>query len=185
MEDREIINLFFARDERAIGHTQKKYGNSLLRQAKRILTDRGDAEECVNDVYFDAWNTIPPQRPAVFGAYLTALCRRRSIDRLRKNVAEKRGKGRAVYVFEELEECLPEESGGDVADKTALKMTMESFIGTLGEEERAIFIKRYWYACSYSEIAAELSITEGNARTVSFRVRGKLKAFLQSQGFGV
>ena len=109
MADKGIIELYFERDENAVSETMKSYNGRLLRFAMHFLSDKRDAEECVNDTYVRAWDTIPPNRPDNFFAYLAALCRNAALDVIKKNTAQKRS-AQLVELTQEMNECIPDNS---------------------------------------------------------------------------
>ena len=185
MDDNEILTLYITRREQALSETQARFGASLHALAKRILGSEEDASECENDTYLSAWNTIPPEHPLPLKPYLMALCRRISIDRLRKRTADKRGGGQYESVTEELEECLADPSQSDVGERTALKLTMEKFIRSLSDRDRALFIRRYWYMSSVKELAKDLGMTQGSVKVALHRLREKLRAHLRAEGFTI
>ena len=182
MEDREIVALYWERDERAIGETQKKYGALCHRIAYNILQNRQDAEECENDTYLEAWNSIPPQRPRVLSSFLAVIVRRRSLDLWRRNHAQKRGGFSRNLSFDELEGCIP--SGRSIAEEAsceALAHALSDFLRTLGEEERGVFMRRYWHAQSAAEIAADCGMSVSAVNTLLHRTRKQLEEHLLSQ----
>ena len=106
MDDKQIIELFMARSENAIDEAAKKYGSYLRTVALRILGSEYDAEECLNDAYHAAWNTIPPSNPRHLAAFLGKITRNIALARFEKNTAEKRGGGEGTLVLDELAECI-------------------------------------------------------------------------------
>lgn len=185
MEDREIVSLYHARDEEAINETRKKYNNALLRFARRLTSNECDAEECVNDTYLCAWNGIPPASPDRLLPFLYTICRMRAIDAARRQTAQKRGEGAYQEAYEELEEVIAQPSGGDPVDRIALRDALDSFLSSLGKENRALFMRRYYYLCPLSEISAELHISENSVKARLFRLRRKLKKHLRGAGFEI
>ena len=182
MQEHEIIALFFARDEEALRQTQLSFGAYCGMIAKNLLHNEEDVKECVNDAYLDAWNTIPPQKPTSFKAYIGALCRHRAIDRLRSKGAQKRGKGGDDLPFSELEDCLPSYSE-DVVDEIALRDALNSFLSILAPEARVIFMQRYWYAGSLRDIARHRGVSEKAVASSLRRSREKLRELLAKEGF--
>ena len=184
MEDREIVALYWERDERAIGETQKKYGALCHRIAYNILQNRQDAEECENDTYLEAWNSIPPQRPRVLSSFLAVIARRRSLDLWRRNHAQKRGGFSRNLSFDELEGCIP--SGRSIAEEAsseALAHALSDFLRTLGEEERGVFMRRYWYCDSVKEIARRMDCGQSKIKMMLKRMRERLSAYLEQEGY--
>ena len=184
MHDEQIIRLYEERNELAIPATSQKYGNYCTSIAKNILGGPEDAEECVNDVYFSAWNSIPPHRPAVLSAYLGKLTRNLAINRYRKDRADKRGGGELPQVLEELAECV---SGTDDVerelDRQELIGAINAFLGGLPEKRRNLFIWRYWYAESVGAIAEHFKLTAGGVSVQLSRTRAQLGAYLEERGF--
>ena len=181
MEDREIVELFFSRSERAIAECDAKYGRYCRTIAKNILGSDEDAEEAVNDSYLSAWNSIPPKRPERLAAYLGMVCRSRAIDKARKNVREKRGGGYEL-ALDEFEDVV---SGTEAppSDAIAIRDALNSFLSSLGKRERVIFMRRYFWCSSVLQIADDLDISEGAVKMTLLRTRKKLKEHLEKEGF--
>ncbi|MBR5730895.1 MAG: sigma-70 family RNA polymerase sigma factor, partial [Firmicutes bacterium] len=159
MEDEKIIDLYWARSESAISETELKYGRYLKTVAKNILSDEEDSLECVNDTYLNAWNAIPPARPKVLQAFLGKIVRNLALDRYRANTAEKRGGGSIALALDELLDVSSGESVEDsVADRTALTAALKRFLSGLSNEDRRIFLKRYWYFMPVKEVSADMSL---------------------------
>lgn len=182
MDDNALIALFFARDEEALRQTADKYGGALMALARRILRDMEDAEECVSDTYLTAWNTIPPQKPAHFYAYLAKICRFSAFDRLDKAHAQKRT-AQVVTLSAELESCLP--AALSTEGEGELGPLLNRFLAALPVEKRRIFLRRYWFGDSVREIAARYHISESKVKVTLFRLRGQLKACLEKEGIPV
>lgn len=184
MDDKQIVSLYWERDEAALELTQDKYGQYLCAIARNILGSDEDAEECVNDTYARAWDSIPPQSPSRLGAFLGKITRNLALDRVRSDGAKKRGEGRVELVLDELAECLPD-GGGNVTDDVLLKDMLERFLRSLPEQTVRVFMRRYWYMSSVSEIAAEYRLSENRVKVILFRARNKLKAFLEKEGMNL
>lgn len=183
MNDNEIVDLFWQRVETAIDEASKKYAKYCYSISFRILYSNEDANECVNDTFFRAWNAIPPARPNCLSTFLGKITRNISLNRYEKMNAAKRGGGVVEMALSELEECVP--SAMDVeqtVDETILTEIINSFLGTLPRQQRMIFVRRYWYLCTMSEIATDYGTTESNVRSILFRTRNKLKIYLQKEG---
>lgn len=179
MDDSAILDMFFARDESAIGETQKKYENYLYTVAANILHSSEDAEECVNDTYYKAWETIPPKRPTFFKGFLAKITRSRSLDKYRANNAKKRGGNRVELLLSELEEAIP--AAADVHAEYEKNLTADKineFLRGLPKETRFIFMRRYWYADSVAAIAKGCRASEGKIKSSLFRTRLKLREYL-------
>ncbi len=184
MDDKRLIELYFKRDEDAIRLTQEKYGAYCFKVANNILASREDAEECVNDTYLKAWNTIPPQRPNVLKLFLARITRNLSIDRYEKRAAEKRGGGETELAIEELSECVAGSSSveGEVM-RLQLEKSIDRFISDLPERERAMFLRRYFYLESHSEMAERFGIDPHALSVILDRTRKKLRKHLKKEGF--
>ena len=180
MDDRQIVRLFFERSERAITELSRKYGDLCFRIADNILNDRQDAEECVNDAYLGAWNSIPPQAPDPLRSYICRIVRNLSLKKLHANSALKRGRGFEVPLSE-LENCIPDNSLDEHLSANELSAQINAFLAALSRDDRVMFIKRYWFSESLSEIAAAFGITEHHASVRLSRVRGKLRKYLKSK----
>lgn len=183
MKDEEILNLYWMRDERAIMESQKSFGAYCYSIAIHILHTREDSEECVNDTWFRAWTAIPPGRPKHLELFLGTITRNLSFDRWKHKNAMKRGHGELEAVLEELEECLPSRNTTEeMVEEAQLKSCLNRFLGTLKEKERNIFLRRYWYAEECSEIAERYDMKLNTVKTTLFRVRGKLRKYLEQEG---
>lgn len=182
MEDKDIVRLYLARDEAAIAETRKKYERYCHYIAVRITGDDRDAEEIVNDAYLKAWNTIPPHTPAPLKPYLGMLTRGLAVNRLEENTAAKRS-GNATAPLDELAECLPDREGGQMPESVALRDSLDRFVKALSERDRRVFLQRYWYACPVSEVAADCGLTVSHVTVLLLRLRKKLKAHLEKEGF--
>ncbi|MBE6642066.1 MAG: sigma-70 family RNA polymerase sigma factor [Clostridia bacterium] len=181
MEDKDIIQLYFERSEKAIEATNEKYGRYCRKIAYNILYSDLDAEECVNDTYLNAWNAIPPQNPHRLSAFLGRITRNLALKKYAHSNAKKR-KGECVSVISELDECIPSTEGSDVADEIALKMAVNGFLESLNPKTRIVFFQRYWYFLSIKEIALENSMTETNVKVSLKRTREKFKTHLEKEG---
>ena len=180
MDDRQIIALFYERSEQAITELSKKYGDLCFKIAINILSDPQDAEECVNDAYLGAWNSIPPQNPTPLRAYLCRIVRNLALKRLRTNTALKRG-SRVEVSLSELENCLPDNSFDEQLSAKELTAQLNAFLSTLHRDDRVMFLKRYWFAEPLSEIAKTFGITEHNASVRLSRIRKKLHQYLNKE----
>lgn len=181
MEDRKIVDLFWARDEAAIRESDRKYGRMLSSLSFSLLSSHEDAEECVNDTYIGAWNSIPTARPDRLGAYLSKIVRRLSIDRFRKRHSEKRGGIDNLVV--ELSECIPDNDNGIFeSDSERIRDMINSFLLEQSAEKRAMFILRYFYSKSIEEIALKVGAGESKVKTALHRMRADLKTRLEEEG---
>lgn len=184
MEDRQIVDLYWARSERAITETDKKYGRYCHYIAYQILADDLDAEEIVNDTYLKTWNTVPPKYPDPLKTYVGMISNQLALNRYDEKTAAKRGGGKMPLIFHELDECLAdEEENIDIAEAVVLRDLLNRFIWSLPKKTRNIFVRRYWYASSLTEIAKEYGMKESAVAMLMFRTRQKLREFLQKEGF--
>lgn len=182
MEDGQIIDLYWSRDQRAIGETDGKYGALLKNIAWNLLGSREDSEECVNDTYLRAWNAIPPTRPAAFRTWLGHITRNLSLDRWKRRQAEKRGGG-AEVLLGELEDCVPASGGPErTLEDRELAELLNAFLRGLSRESRVMFLRRYWYGESVTEIGKALGCGSGKVKSSLFRSRKALRAYLEKEG---
>ena len=177
MDDKQIIRLFFERSEQAITELYQKYGDLCMKIARSILNDHQDAEECVNDAYLGAWNSIPPQSPDPLRSYICRIVRNRSLKKLRTNSAIKRGSQFEVSLSE-LEDCIPDSSMDEQLSISELSAQINAFLAALPKDDRLMFVKRYWFSESISELADAFGITENNVSVRLSRIRGKLHQYL-------
>ena len=183
MEDSAIVTLYWDRDETAITHTQRKYGQYLLKIAVNILADREDSQESVNDTYLAAWNSMPPQRPGVLSTYLGKLTRRISIDCLRKRTSQKRGGGEYDLSLEELGDCTGGHSPEMELEAKALGAVIADFLQTQSPEVRNVFIGRYYYMDPVKDIARYCHISESKVKIILYRARQGLREHLEKEGY--
>ena len=182
MEDGKIIELFFARDEQAIRATNEQYGKLCRYIAGRILSDRSDAEECVNDAYLTVWNTIPPTRPAYFKAFLCKITRNLALKKAETAGAQKRTAA-AMLSLEELEEAVPDRTLSSVIGEEELGKAISAFLRKQSEDRRSVFLRRYWFFDSISEIAERCGFSESKVKSMLFHTRNKLREYLKKEGF--
>lgn len=182
MEDKDIVALYWARNESAIAETAKKYGRYCHYVAYGVLGCDQDAEEVVNDTYLKTWNTVPPHRPDPLKPYVGTLSRQLAIDAYRARNAEKRG-GQIPLVLDELAECISDRGDGDVAESAALSDSLNRFLGRLPERTRLIFLRRYFYMCPVAEIAESFGMKVSAVTMLLLRTRKKLAQFLREEGF--
>lgn len=181
MDDKNIIELFWSRDEKAIEATANKYGRKLHLLANSILKNEEDAEESVNDTYFKAWNTIPPQRPQYYFAYLSKICRYIAFDKLDWKHAKKRNT-HIVELTAEMELCLPDVSNDARLEGEEIGQLLNRFLDSLSQENRLIFMRRYWYMETIQEISKRYNMSESNIKIHLHRTRTKLRKFLEREG---
>lgn len=184
MEDIEIVELYWRRDEAAIAETADKYGRYLTKIAENILADRQDSEEGVNDAYLHAWNSMPPQRPSALSAYLAKLTRRAAIDIFRRRNREKRRLSEYAASLEELADCVsPEGTAEDALDAGLLAEAIGAFLRGQPEGVRSAFIGRYWFLDSVREVARYCGTSESAVKSTLYRTRRALRTYLQKEGF--
>ena len=181
MEDKQIIDLFFARNEEAIQHTADTYGNRLFVLADNIVRNDQDAEESVSDTYLKAWDTIPPQKPNHFFAYLAKICRHFALGKLDWKNAAKR-KAEVVSLTQEMELCIPDDRRNAELEGKELGRILSAFLRTLTPENRMVFVRRYWYMSSVKDIAKDYGLPEGTVKSILSRTRKRFKAHLEKEG---
>ena len=184
MDDSKIIELFFARNEDAIKHTDDTYGRRLFHLADNIVHNDQDAEESVNDTYMKAWDTIPPQRPEHFFAYIAKICRNFALKRIDWQKAKKRN-AEVVTLTQEMENCIPDTYRDREADARELGRILDAFLRTLTPENQMVFLRRYWYVDTIAEIAVRYGISESAVQMRLNRTRSKLAMYLAKEGIKV
>ncbi len=183
LDDKEIIDLYWKRSEDAIIETDKKYRTSCINIARNILDDISDSEECLNDTYLTSWNSMPTKRPEFLNAFLFRIIKNHALNRLRYLTSEKRKQNNSLP-FDELEECINGKSDTEEEfDESELASAINEFVESLDNGKRYIFIRRYWYLDSQSQIAEQCSVKEENIKTILARIRKSLKKFLNERGF--
>lgn len=184
MHDQEIVELCWSRSEHALSEMAEKYGSYCYSIAYNILASREDAEESVNDAYLAAWSTIPPKRPVILSTFLGKLTRRISIDCLRKRTADKRGGGEIDLVLEELEYCITGNQNIESAYiQKELSAAVNRFLDALPQTERNVFLCRYWYLDSISDIAVYFGFSQSKVASMLHRMRRKLRVQLEREGY--
>lgn len=184
MDDKSIVNLFWQRNEQAISKTAERYEPYLRSIALHILGDPLDAEECVNDTYIAAWNSIPPHKPAVLSTYLGKLTRRISLKVLRSRSVQKRGSNEVALSLDELAECIPAGSClDDAIEHKELVASINSFLASLSVNERRVFVLRYWHALPILYISKQLGFSKSKVESMLHRIRIKLKKQLEKEGY--
>lgn len=184
MEDRAIVALYWKRAETAILETKKQYGRLLLSISRGILRNEEDAEECENDTYLKAWNTIPPKRPDKLSAFLAKIVRNLSLDRYDAMHAEKRGGGEVPLLLDELAEVIADETAFPT-DTEGLSEVLNAFLGRLKPDARTIFLRRYWFGDSVQEISARSGFGESKIKMSLLRTRQSLQEALEKEGYRV
>ena len=185
MEDAQIVELYWARDESAIAETDQKYGAFCHTVAYNVLAVREDAEECVNDTYQRAWEAMPPQRPAILRAWLGKIVRNLALNLWNKNHAQKRGGGMDV-LLSELEDCIPSrESVERALDAEELGADISAWLRQQPYEDRVLFVRRYWNGTALNELAEAWGMEPARLAQRMLRMRRSLKAALEKEGITV
>lgn len=183
MTDQEIVELYWKRSEEAVACTMRQYGGYLMKLALNILNIREEAEECVNESYLSAWNQIPPDRPLRLLPYLGRIARCLAFNRYDYLNAGKRGRNLTVQLSE-LEECLT--AGGSAEqqyEEKEVAAAISRFLKSEDAQSRILFVRRYWYSDSIRQIAAYYGMTESKVKSQLFRTRGRLKEYLEKEGY--
>ena len=182
LEDLKIVQLYWERSESAIEQTQSKYGRYCHHIAYSILASNEDAEECVNDTYLKAWNSMPPHRPQKLQTFLGKITRNLAFDRYDRMTAAKRSQ-RLEVAFDEISECLPDIiSDMGQADENTLSEAINGFLASLSKRDRMIFMRRYWYLCTITEIAKGMGMSESNVKVSLMRTRKLFREYLEKEG---
>ena len=185
MDDHAIIELYWARDEAAIPASDRKYGRLCRSLSRDILQNREDAEECVNDTWRRAWDTMPPQRPVSLGSYLARITRNLSIDRWRAQRAEKRGGG-MEELLEELEDCLPSAPSAEaVSQSRETVRALDRWLAALAPEDRRAFLRRYWYGQRVDQVARQAGCSPNSMSKRLSRLRQELRTALEQEGINL
>ena len=186
MDDNRIVELYLQRDEKAIKLTAEKFGKRLLALAYGITEDMQTAQECENDTYMQAWNSIPPHEPRSYlYAFLARITRHISLNCCRDRERLKR----SAFICElgaELEQCIsaPDDAPCRI-DEIELREAINGFLGSIGEEKRNIFIRRYWYPDSIAEISKRFALSGSKVKTTLFRLRDQLRKYLEKEGYSL
>jgi RNA polymerase sigma-70 factor (ECF subfamily) len=179
MTDKEILDLYEKRSETAISETANQYGAYCTAIAMNILKNKEDAEECVNDAYLNAWNAIPPARPALFSSFIGRITRNISLNKYKSRKSQKRRGDETALLLSELEACVPAESTVEAeVDMRILEQAIDDFLSALTRNDRLFFMRRYWYNDSVADIARRFSVSDSKVMSSLFRTRNKLKVKL-------
>ncbi len=179
MQDEQIIELYWNRSQEAITASGQKYGQYCSSIAWRILYNREDTEECVNDTWLHAWNAMPPQRPRILKAFLGRITRNLSLNLYEKRHTQRRGGGETPACLDELEECIADAGRTDAyVDRSVLTQTLQRFLQELPQQDRILFVQRYWYVLPVKQIAEQAGMGESAVKMKLLRMREKLKAVL-------
>lgn len=186
MTDEHILKLFFARSEDAVKEADKKYRAYCFSIANNILQNAQDAEECVSDALLAAWNTIPPNKPEKFSAYLGRLARNSALKKYRERNAEKRGGGETALALDELTECVPCRKGVEnEVDSKDIGAVLNKFLASLSDTQRRVFVCRYWYMDPIEDISRRFHFSESKTKSMLLRLRGKLMKTLEKEGISL
>ena len=184
MDDSKIVELYLSRDESAIQHTAQKYGSKLKQIANSILNNKALAEECENDTYLEAWKLIPPNEPRSYlFAFLGKITRHLAIDECRKTTSQKR---HALFceLTQEMEECIPGQSNVEEdIEANVLSQTIDAFLSSCSEEQRNVFVRRYWFFDTIPEICKRYGFSQSKVKTMLFRMREGLRNYLEKEGY--
>ena len=184
MDDKQILDLYWARSESAIAETDRKYGKFCHRIAYNILVNHEDSEECVNDTYLKTWSIIPPKRPVRFGAFLGKIVRNLALNRYEKLHTAKRGSGEVPVALDELAECLPSKDSVEAqVDARELGRIISAFVRGLKQRDGDLFLRRYFYMDSLEDAAAYVGLSPKHAAVSLHRTRKKLEEHLRKEGF--
>lgn len=182
MEDKAIIDLYWKRSQQAIVETSDKYGSRLQNLSMNILHDNEDAKECVNDTYHATWNTLPPEKPDFFFAYLAKLTRHFSFGKYDYYHAKKR-EATIVELSQELENCIAAPNEYDLRlDSEEIGNAISTFLHGQSPEMRKVFVRRYWYTESIHDIAKSFHMSESKVKSILYRMRNKLREYLEKEG---
>ena len=186
MEDFEIIDLFFERNEDAIAQCENKYGKYLAKISYNILGDTEDCREIINDSLLKVWNKIPPDKPANLKLFIAKITRENAIDYVRKKSSKKRNGGEYFLSLDELSECVSENNTVEhETDARELGKILNCFLKKLSKEKRDIFVLRYYFFYSISDISSKKKISEAKVKTTLHRMRTELKSFLSKEGYNL
>lgn len=183
MDDGMIVDLYLNKDEKALSESAHKYGRKLRYHAYNILANHSDAEECENDTYYAAWNSIPPHSPKTYlYSFLAKITRNLSINLYNKNHTQKRC-ANVMELTQEMEECIPAPSDLEcLLTDRELTEAINAFLYGLSREERGVFVSRYWYADSVKTVATRYSMSESKAKSMLMRTRNKMRRYFQDKG---
>lgn len=184
MTDERIVQLYWDRDESAVAETQNKYGRYLTKIAYNILTDMEDSLESVNDTYMHAWKSMPPHRPSVLSTYLAKITRRVAIDVLRRKSRDKRIPSEYTFSLAELEECISDaKSVEQQIEAEELGKAINAYLKTVSKDARRLFVGRYFFLDPLKDVAGYCNMSEAKAKSMLYRIRCGLKAYLEQEGY--
>lgn len=184
MDDSQIVELFWNRDENAIAETSAKYGALCGKIARGILGNSQDSEEIVNSSYFQLWNAIPPKRPDPLMSFLAKIVRNLALNKLKANHAQKRYSGEFTVSLDELDECVPDKNSTE-SDPLHIRDCLNLFLRDQKRQDRSIFVLRYFNCDSIEEIAQKTGFSQSKVKSILFRMRGRLKERLEKEGISI
>ncbi len=182
MEDKQIIEQLWERNENALSAVSQKYGRYCKVIAANIVGSATDAEECVNDVLLAVWNSIPPNKPDDLRAYVGKIARTNAADILKRETAQKRGGKDMKMIFDELSELSSDYSVEAVAEQHEILAEINTYLRSLNERRQKVLVLRYWYCCDVSEISAVTGFSEANVYNILKRERKRLLEYLKKRG---
>ena len=183
INDQQILDLFWSRNEEALDITMQKYGRILYKVAHNILHNGQDAEECVNDTLMQAWKAIPPKQPDFFGAYLAKITRNFSLQRWRKAGTAKRGGGQVNLILDELGETIPHPDSAEQSLEYAQTVrSINIYMAKMDADSRIVFVRRYFFGDSVQDICTRFSASQSKIKSMLFRARQKLRLHLEQEG---
>lgn len=183
MEDQKIVALYLERNEAAIEATKQKYGDHCFKIARNILTLPQDAEECVNDMYHHAWDSIPPNRPENLGAWLSRVVRNLALNLWNKNHTQKRYSG-LTELLDEMEECIPSANLVEQeVEERELTVFLNKWLSSLSKEDRILFLRRYWNGETLKSLEEEYHMSHGKMAKRMYQLRLSLKETLEKEGY--
>lgn len=185
MDDSGIVELYYSRSESAIRESSKKYGRYCGFIAKNILGSAEDSEECLNDTWLHAWNSIPPAKPVSLKGFLGKITRNLALSRLEKLSAQKRGGGELTQALEELNECISPERSETRLERAELSRIINAFLQSEERENAVLFMKRYWYLVPIGALSKELRLSESAVKMRLSRMRGRLREQLNKEGYDI
>lgn len=185
LPDEEIVALYWQREERAISETDNKYGSYLYTIAYNVLSDRLDSEECLDDTYLGAWNSMPPKRPTALAVFLSRIMRNIALSRFRTKTAEKRVPSELVRSLDELADCLPCEDASETFDKKELARVLNDYLRSLNDRQAFVFVCRYYYCDKVEKIASMLKLSRNTVTRELDAIRNGLKARLEEEGISL
>lgn len=182
MEDRQIVDLYWQRSDRAIAESAQKFGSYCYTIAYHICANREDADECVNDTWFRAWNLMPDKRPSILSVFLGRITRSLALDCYRARTSQKRGGGETALALDELYDCVPSSASAENSfEQKLLEKALRDFVAALPETERKVFVARYWFLAPIAAIAKRTGFTSGKIKSMLHRTRAKLRTYLEEE----